>query len=244
MAYNRECKTLRECIAANLGISLEWADRVLESGLFPIPTTDLGVDITDIPAIAFNISSRINTDTMFRCIDQATVYAWSQSSTSHSGQAYYYESTRGYPHTSYNPNNLDDHGTISAEYPNGNPNTPYYKPHSADIPIAFGNVPVLRDRNDLYTVQLTTAYFGEFIRSGRPVPRVDTMRLRGVGYESVVEAMTGGLNGGEAIGEWAPIGNKREMIKFLDYPPKTTGFVDVEQCAWLGYPLDYYLNRS
>jgi hypothetical protein len=48
------------------------------------------------------------------------------------------------------------------------PNLPYFRYHGADMPWVFGNINPIRDPNDLYSVQLVSGYFAEFVKSGQP----------------------------------------------------------------------------
>ena len=202
-----------------LGINSTWAQRVIDSNLFPlISTGNLTLD-------SFNVSQRIATDKTFRCVDQATVYAG--VSTRAFQKAYYYQVDR--TEGGYDPNNL---GPPAAN----NPNNPYFRLHGADLPWLFGTLETIRNADDLYSIQLTTSYFGAFIRSGNPNPDLKYLDQRG--YDKVIEGV-------KKYGQWKEVDATKKSgdeIRLLDWPSKNAGFVDVEQCAWLGYPLDYYLK--
>jgi carboxylesterase type B len=202
-----------------LGINSTWAQRVIDSNLFPlISTGNLTLD-------SFNVSQRIATDKTFRCVDQATVYAG--VSTRAFPKAYYYQVDR--TEGGYDPNNVGP--------PAGNnPNNPYFRLHGADLPWLFGTLETIRNPDDLYSIQLTTSYFGAFIRSGNPNPDLKYLDQRG--YDKVTEGV-------KKYGQWNEVDATKkngDEIRLLDWPSKNAGFVDVEQCAWLGYPLDYYLK--
>lgn len=100
-----------------LGIDATNAQRIIDSGLFPLVNTgNLTLD-------SFNVTARVATDKTFRCIDQATVYAGTES---HALQkAYFYQFDRTID--GYDPNNLggpkDD-----------NPETPYLRLHGSETP--------------------------------------------------------------------------------------------------------------
>ena len=80
--------TEAEGIEMALGVSAEYAQKIIKSGLFPIyHTGNLTLD-------SFNVSQRVATDNTFRCIDEATMYAASQSGVFKS--AYYYTIERTY----------------------------------------------------------------------------------------------------------------------------------------------------
>jgi len=99
------------------------------------------------------VSQRVATDLGFLCVDQATVYAGTVSKAFPA--AYYYSSQRAYYEDAYNPNNVNIQGTVEPGYPLGNPATPYYKVHSADLGSFFGTVNNLRAPSDLYAIQET-----------------------------------------------------------------------------------------
>ncbi|KAF2830474.1 acetylcholinesterase precursor [Ophiobolus disseminans] len=202
-----------------LGINSTWAQRVIDSNLFPLTSTgNLTLD-------SFNVSQRIATDKTFRCVDQATVYAGAESRAFQ--KAYYYQFERSID--GYDPNNL-------GQPANDNPKNPYFRFHGADMPWLFGTLNRIREPEDLWSAQLVSSYFASFVRTGDPNP--DLRYLDARGYEKVVEGV-------KKYGKWGEVDASRKSggeVRLLDWPSKSTGFVDVEQCAWLGYPLDYYLN--
>ncbi|KAF2029549.1 alpha/beta-hydrolase [Setomelanomma holmii] len=190
-----------------LGINSTWAQRVIDSNLFPlISTGNLTLD-------SFNVSQRIATDKTFRCVDQATVYAGASNGAF--TKAYYYQFDRTID--GYDPNNL-------GQPANDNPKNPYFRFHGADMPWLFGTLNRIREPEDLWSAQLVTSYFASYLDQR--------------GYNKVVEGV-------KKYGQWDEVDASRKTgdeIRLLDWPSKSAGFVDVEQCAWLGYPLDYYLK--
>jgi carboxylesterase type B len=202
-----------------LGINATYAQRVIDSKLFPLVNTgNLTLD-------SFNVSARIATDKTFRCIDQATVVA---GTTTHAFQkAYFYQFERTID--GYDPNNL-------GQPKNDDPNNPYFRFHGAETPWIMGTLNRVRDPEDLWSVQLTTSYFASFIRNYDPNPDLRYLDQRG--YDKVTEGV-------KKYGQWKEVDASKESgdeIRLLDWPSKSAGFQDVEQCAWLGYPLDYYLK--
>lgn len=202
-----------------LGINSTWAQRIIDSNLFPLSDTgNLTLD-------SFNVSQRIATDKTFRCVDQATVYAG--ASTKAFGKAYYYQMERTI--NGYDPNNL-------GQPKDNNPNNPYFRFHGADMPWLFGTLSTIREPEDLYSVQLASSYFASFVRSGDPNPSLQYLDQRG--YGKVIEGV-------KTFGQWTEVDSNKKAggeVRLLDWPSKSAGYVDVEQCAWLGYPLDYYLK--
>ena len=53
---------------------------------------------------------------------------------------------------------------------------------------------------------------------------------------------TATLDDVERTGRWASIQGTDGPIRLLDYPSTESGFLDVPQCPFLKYPLDYYLK--
>ncbi|KAK5234147.1 hypothetical protein LTR47_004738 [Exophiala xenobiotica] len=207
-----------------LGINESYAQAIIQSGLFPYYNTG------NITFDAFNVTQRVATDNTFRCIDQATVYAGEK--TGAFPATYYYQFERTI--NGYNPENVAG-APVTPGYPNGNPNLPYFKLHGADMDWLFGNFYVpLRDANDLYSVQLVSGYFAEFVKSGQPNPPVSYLRARGY---------TKSLQGVQESGPWQKVSSAMGPIKHLDYPAYTGKFVDLPQCAWLNYSISYYLDQ-
>lgn len=100
----------------------------------------------------------------------------------------------------------------------------------------MGNLSRIRGSPDLWSVQLTTSYFASFIRDYDPNPSLQYLDQRR--YEKVIEGVT-------KYGQWQQVDggkNNSDELRLLDWPSTSAPFTDVEQCAWLGYPLDYYMK--
>ncbi|KAH7135407.1 Alpha/Beta hydrolase protein [Dendryphion nanum] len=200
-----------------LNINSTWADRIIASNLFPF--TDTG----NLTLDSFNVSQRIATDKTFRCIDQATVYAGAASGAFSNAYYYQFERTIG----GYDPNNLGGPR-------DNNPKNPYFRFHGAELPWVFGNLNRIREPEDLWSAQLVSGYFASFVRSSQPNPDPEFLKVRG--YETVIKGVKEG-------GSWDAVTTRNGgQVRLLDWPSSKTGFVDVEQCEWLGYGLDYYLK--
>ncbi|KKY23878.1 putative carboxylesterase family protein [Phaeomoniella chlamydospora] len=213
-------------LEASLGISAAYAREVISSGLFPM------LDTGNLTLDAFNVSARVATDVQFRCIDQATVYAGTQTQAFPS--AYFYQMNRGI--NGYDPNNVGN-PPATPGYPNGNPNLPYFRVHAADMTWVFGNLApnLTRDADDLYFTQLASGYWAEFVRCGQPNPSmVYPLVFR---YTKTIQAI-------ENSGPWEAVSGAQGYVEQLDYPALRTGFVDLEQCAFLNYSLAYYLDSN
>ncbi|KAF7194777.1 Para-nitrobenzyl esterase [Pseudocercospora fuligena] len=217
--------SISEGIQQSLSISAHYAQAIIDCGLFPrYDTGNLTLD-------AFNISQRVATDITFRCVDEATIYAASKSWAF--PKAYYYEMERIYQ--GYDPNNLGElsQGTISAQYPYGDPDSPYFRLHGSDLGFTYGNQDPLRDDTDLLASQLISGYFAQFVKTGDPSPDLGYLRLRGY-YDQLKSA--------QQSGGWQPFESQSGPVKALDYPSRTINFPEVEQCKFLNYSLSYYLE--
>ncbi|KAI9749687.1 MAG: hypothetical protein M4579_006777 [Chaenotheca gracillima] len=209
-------------IQAALQISQSNAQSIIDSGLFPY------YDTGNVTLDSFNVSQRVATDNQFRCVDQATVYAGTKSGAFKSAYAYQMQrSSNG-----YDPNSLGG-PPASPGYPNGNPNLPYFRLHGSDMPWIFGNLGTLRDANDLYSIQLESGYFAEFIKSGQPNPSQLYLRVRD--YTKTLQAI-------QKTGPWDAVKNDHGPMRLLDYPSIAADFQDLPQCAFLNYSINYFLQ--
>jgi carboxylesterase type B len=202
---------------------------VESSGLFPLPS---GPNATlDV----FNVSARVATDTIFRCIDQATIYA-SLTSRTFAPNAYLYEFNRSYQTPSFNPNAPLCDAPITASYPYGDPNLEYFKCHSGDLYFVFGTILTmgypLRDENDLPFSQFTLDSWSSFARAWNPNPDLGFLNARG--YSNTSKEIA-------AAGQWLPVSEQKLMLRELEWPSAAIPFRDVEQCALLGWPLHYFV---
>lgn len=215
-------------IQAALGINASAAQAIIDSGLFPY------YDSGNVTLDSFNVSQRVATDNTFRCIDQATMYAGAVSGAFPA--TYSYQSDRTWGNYGYNPNGLSQDGsTPMPGYPNGDPYMPYFRLHSSDLPYVFGNLAPtdVRDPNDLYSLQLVTGYFAEFVKTGQPNPSPAYLKVRG--YMKTLEAVESGE-------PWEKVSSDTGPMRHLDYPSYSTQFGDLPQCMLLNYSISYYLE--
>jgi hypothetical protein len=216
--------TEEEGIASTLGISAQYAQSIISSGHFPY------YDSGNFTLDTFNVSQRVATDVQFRCIDQATVYAGSQTGAFPRTFYYQFERTEG----GYDPNNVGG-APVEPGYPNGNPNLPYFRLHGSDVGWLFAGPITLRDAADLYGLQLISGYFAEFIKSGQPNPSIDYLLARG--YQKSYDAIM-------KTGPWEQVQNSYGPIRLLDYPSTRAEFQDLAQCAWLNYSINYFTEHK
>ncbi|KUJ14597.1 cholinesterase [Mollisia scopiformis] len=203
------------------------AASIIPSDLFPQPTgTNTSLDV-------FNVTSRVGTDTIFRCIDQATAYSVMLNNVFAPDQ-YFYEFNRSYQTPGFDPNAPVCDAPKSAAYPNGDPNQEYFKCHSGELYFVFGNLWFnglpLRDWNDLTFQQFVLDSWTSFARTYNPNPEPGLLTARGYTNTSMEI---------EVAGMWQPVKSGMEMRE-LEWPSYQTAFRDVEQCAALGWPITYY----
>ncbi|KAL6240118.1 hypothetical protein BDW75DRAFT_2898 [Aspergillus navahoensis] len=213
-----------EGIQETLNLSAAQALKILDSNLFPSPNTG------NLTFDSFSVAQRIATDTKVRCPNQAALYAGVSSGAF--GPSYYYQMQRTIGGT--DPNNLGGPPT-SSEYPNGDPDLPYFRLHGSGHPFVFGNLDTIRDPLDLYAAQLISSYLAEFVRSGQPNPGVNYLAARG--YQRTLDAV-------QAFGPWEPVRNSSGPIHMLDFPSEKAQFQDLEQCEFLGFPITSYLHQA
>lgn len=205
------------------------ASLIESSGLFPLQHSQNGT--LDV----FNVSARVATDTIFRCIDQASVYA-AIHFRKFAPDVYFYEFNRSYQPPGWSPNAPLCEAPITASHPYGDPNQEYFKCHSGELYFVFGNILSmgyhLRDENDLPFSQFVLDSWASFARTWNPNPDGGFLKARK--YLNTLKEI-------EATGPWPPVhGNKMELRE-LQWPTKNIPFRDREQCTALRWPIDYFV---
>jgi carboxylesterase type B len=201
----------------------------LDSSLFPLPANP------NATLAIFNLTSRIATDGLFRCLGESTEVTAAKNAIFN--DVYAYEFDRSYQLLSYSPNPPACEAPITAEYPYGDPSLPYYKCHSGDLYYVFGTLvregAHLRDQNDIPFSQYILDSWTAFARTGYPVP--DTKFLEARGFTNTTRLV-------EAAGKWSPVSGKdgERSLRVLDVRTSNEGWREVPQCEALGYPLGYY----
>jgi carboxylesterase type B len=172
--YNPLMGTMRDDGAAfiNYPITTNEFDPFLLQRLLRPPSGNGTYDL-------YNISSRLVTDGIFRCVDEATVNKGLD--TGLFPKVYYYEfdrsyQTRGWPGTSV----CDP--PKAAIHPSGDPSLPHFRCHSGELYYVFGNLAwhelPMRDEKDLPFEQFV---LDSFARTGDPNPDKGFLRARGYG---------------------------------------------------------------
>ncbi|KAI0887181.1 alpha/beta-hydrolase [Annulohypoxylon maeteangense] len=199
------------------------------TALFPIP------NITNQTLALFEMATRLATDGIFRCIDQATVFAGLRNKRF--PPIYYYEfnrtyQTRGWP-------NLDVcEPPKTATHPHGDPGAEYLKCHSGELYFVFGNLArqslPLRDASDLPFAQFVVDTFSAFARTFDPNPDPEFLAARG--YKTTLAEI-------ERVGRWEASTFEGGMtMRTLQWPGFQGAFVEGRQCEGLGLGLGYYLQ--
>lgn len=195
--------------------------------LFPIPTLE------NQTLALFNMSSRLATDGIFRCVDQATVYAGLRSGRL-GESVYFYEFNRTYQTTSWPGLDVCEPPKTSA-HPYGDPSAEYFKCHSGELYYIFGNLArqglPMRDEFDLPFEQFVLDSFASFARTFDPNPSIELLEARG--YENTLLELRN-------AGRWQPATRDGVASRVLQWPGVQGPFVELEQCQALGLGLDYY----
>ncbi|KAK2029886.1 carboxylesterase [Colletotrichum zoysiae] len=187
---------------------------------------------------AFGVGAQLATDAMFRCIDQATVFAGLDSGVLGS-KVYYYELERTYQTPEWPKIDLCQ-APKSKAHPAGDPESPVdnLRCHSGELLPVFGNIVrqgnQLRDEYDLPWEQYLLDAFTSFARTYDPNPEKEFLKARG--FESTLRALE--------QSPWEPAVRDEMTMKRIDWPMEgdmMRDFKDLEQCKFLGLPLDYYI---
>ncbi|KAK5663984.1 hypothetical protein OQA88_196 [Cercophora sp. LCS_1] len=196
------------------------------ASLFPIPA------LANETLALYNASTRLATDGIFRCVDQATVYAGLESNRF--DKVWYYEFDRTYQTTGWPQTDVCE-PPRTAERPHGDTRLPYFRCHSGELYYVFGNLArqglPLRDAGDLVFEQYVLDSFAAFVRTGNPNP--DRGFLKARGFE-------GTLGRVEEDGEWIASRKGELKIRVLDLPGRMEGFREREQCKGLGLGVEEY----
>ncbi|KAJ0116365.1 crystal protein [Diaporthe amygdali] len=194
--------------------------------LFPLPA---GANQT---LNLYNVTSRIATDGIFRCADEATVFSGLESGKYSS--VYYYEFERSYQTSGY-PGIDVCQPPITADHPYGDPSLPYLRCHSGELYYVFGNVAFEglpeRDDNDLPFEQFALDSFTSFVRTYDPNP--DRAFLEARHYTNTSMEL-------DRTGSWRPATQGNLTLRALTWGSYQDSFRESQQCEALGVPLTYW----
>ncbi|KAF1926461.1 alpha/beta-hydrolase [Didymella exigua CBS 183.55] len=220
-------------ISANLTAALLEQDfpvsSILNSTLFPLPAE------SNATLAIFNLTSRVETDGMFRCLGESTEVTAAKNGIFKN--VYAYEFDRAFQLLSYSPNPPACEAPPTSEHPFGDASLPYYKCHSGELYYVFGTLvregAHIRDENDIPFSQYVLDSWTAFARTGNPVP--DTGFLEARGFTNTTRFV-------QAAGRWAPVSGQDggKSLRVLDVVTRNEGWREVDQCEALGYGLGYY----
>ncbi|KAF9694104.1 hypothetical protein EKO04_007811 [Ascochyta lentis] len=200
---------------------------VLNANLFPVPANP------NSTLAIFNVTSRVATDGMFRCLAQSTASTGSKNSIFK--KTYAYEFDRAFQLLSYSPNPPACEAPRDAAHAFGDPSKPYYKCHSGELYYVFGTLVRegghIRDDNDMKFSQYVVDSWTSFARTGDPTP--DQRFLHARGFANTTELV-------RASRRWNPVSGRGGTLRVLDVRPRNEGWREVEQCEGLGFGLGYY----
>ncbi|KAI1265181.1 cholinesterase [Xylariaceae sp. FL1019] len=150
--------------------------------------------------------------------------------------AHYYEFNRTYQLSDW-PGLDVCQPPITVSHPFGDPSGEYFKCHSGELYLVFGNIArmglPLRDEFDLRFEQFVVDTFGSFARTYDPNPDLEYLRARG--YVSTIEEA-------ERSGAWEAVSGKSKTTRVLQWPVYQAEFSESGQCDALELGLDYYLK--
>lgn len=197
------------------------------AALFPIPALE------NQTLALYNMSARLATDGIFRCIDQATVYA-SLRSGRLGESVYFYEFNRTYQTTGWPGLDVCEPPKTAA-HPYGDPSAEYFKCHSGELYYIFGNLArqglPMRDELDLPFEQFVLDSFASFARTFDPNPSTEFLQARG--YNNTLMELS-------SAGNWKPATREGVTSRILQWPSLQGPFTELEQCDALGLGLGYY----
>lgn len=210
-------------------------DAYLNASGFPIPSPDLFPmpDLENQTLALFNMSARLATDGIFRCVDQATVYT-GLATHRLAPDVYYYEFNRSYQTTGWPGLDVCEPPRTAAR-PYGDPDAEYFKCHSGELYYVFGNLArqglPMRDEHDLPFEQFVLDSFAAFARTYDPNPDPGFLEARG--FRNTLDEL-------DVAGRWLPATGGNMTKRTLQWPSIQTPFEELEQCASIGLGIDYY----
>ena len=201
-------------------LTAEDQDQWLASQNLPIPPSSLfpRPDIQNETLAVYSVGARIGTDQGFRCLHEATVYAGLHNRVW--DEIYFFEFDRTYQTPDWPLSDLCE-APRSPEHPLGDPNAEFdnFHCHSGQLLFVFGNIkrfglPYRDEKGDEEFEKEILDRWASFVRGGSP-------NIKGAS-------------------EWKPATTQKMQMAALQWPEiSMIDFRDLEQCAWLGQPLDY-----
>ncbi|KAF9526696.1 cholinesterase [Crepidotus variabilis] len=208
------------------GISPNLAAKIVASpDLFPLSQ---GPNAT---VNLFNLTSRVLTTGVFACPNQAIVASAGKHRSFPTTYAYRFDRSYSIGHFAAFASGFCA-PPKSPEFPNGDPNQPYFRCHGGELYYTAGtlgqdSVP-FRDPEDLLLSQITVDAWGSFARTYNPNPSFEYLAARG--YNASAEAF-------RKAGPWMPATLLTEApLRLMDVPLRSVAWPDTQQCNLLGLP--------
>ncbi|KAJ7455127.1 cholinesterase [Mycena latifolia] len=216
--------TTQSASVQGIGIAANLTTTVLNSGLFPRPSTGNATLDT------FNITGRVATDGEFLCLDQATAHSAATHKVFQSVWTYQFD--RSYMGYEPIPGICDP--PVTPTHPFGDPSLPYFQCHSGELYFNFGTLgqasQPFRDAHDLPFSQVTVDAWAAFARTHDPNPAASFLAARG--YATTAAAL-------KEWGPWEDV-TSRVPVRRLAWPSRGSAWLEQEQCEVLGFPLSFY----
>ena len=203
------------------------ASAIISSPYFPVPPNP------NTTLSLFNLTSRIATDGLFRCLAQSTSYTAATNAIFPA--VYHYEFDRSYQIKEWSPNPPACEAPRTPARPLGDPDAPYYKCHSGELYAVFGTtIPqgkMPRDDEDIPFSQYVLDSWTAFARTGAPNAEPGFLEARGFVNTTAVVARSG---------RWEKLGKGEQRIRVLAKNVVDEGFRETGACEVLGLGKGYY----
>lgn len=182
----------------------------------------------------FNASQRLATEGVFTCLTTATAYSATKNRLFKS--VYQFEFNR-----TYIPDNTEStpqSRRLCGRYTQNPDREEYYKCHSTENPVVFGNPGFLgwpdRDGTDVAYSRLIVDYWSTFARTGKMDADPSYLRARGFWTTEQQQRRAG------AWKQYSSNGDTAMRLQWTGQKMFAWGQTFAERCRALGYPQDYY----
>ncbi|KAL9941296.1 hypothetical protein D7B24_004661 [Verticillium nonalfalfae] len=179
----------------------------------------------------FNATSKILTDNVYVCTEQARAYSGVKNGAFK--RVYAFNAYRTYSAPTITAPYCN--APVTADHPFGDPSLEYYKCHASTQTTMFGNYARMgmpeRDEFDLPFSQLMVDYWASFVRSGDPNP--DHAWLAARGFASTLAEV-------KRVGVWSEVDASSPEWMILEWGGHMAPFGKEAECKALGQPLTYW----
>ncbi|OAL47926.1 alpha/beta-hydrolase [Pyrenochaeta sp. DS3sAY3a] len=201
---------------------------ILSSPLFALPNSTANTS-----AAIFNLTSRIATDAMFRCLGQSTASTAAKNNIF--TNVFAYEFDRAYQIAEWSPNPPACEAPATPAHPFGDPDAPSYKCHSGELYAVFGTTisqgRAPRDDADIPFSQYVVDAWASFARTGHPDPQAAFLEARG--FKNTSRVLEGGA--------WSAVGERSGRdVRVLGGRGGMEGWREEGECGVLGMGRGYW----